>query len=48
MQKSKLFNYVKNQVILENFNSQDLVILATRNVISDTELEELLSMISQL
>lgn len=45
MQKSKLFNYVKNQVILGNFNADDLVVLVTRNVITDIERTELLELI---
>lgn len=42
MQKSKLFNYVKNQVLLGNFNAEELTILVGRNIITSEERDELL------
>lgn len=45
MQKSKLFNYVKNQVILGNFDAEELKVLVSRNVITDAERTELLPLI---
>ncbi|WP_302621810.1 hypothetical protein [Lysinibacillus xylanilyticus] len=34
---SKLFNYVKNQVLLSNFSVDDLFVLVDRKVITDAE-----------
>lgn len=34
---NKNFNYVKNQVILGNFNTEDLLTLVARNIISEEE-----------
>lgn len=45
MPKSKLFNYVKNQVILGNFDAEDLKVLVSRNIITDDERIELLPLI---
>lgn len=45
MQKSKLFNYVKNQVILGAFDANDLTVLVTRRVITDDERSELIALI---
>lgn len=45
MQKSKLFNYVKNQVLLGQFNASELTVLVGRNVITDAERTELLPLI---
>lgn len=44
-QKSKSFNYVKNQVLLGNFNAADLAVLVTRNIITDAERTDLLDLI---
>ena len=45
MQKSKLFTYVKNQVILGAFDADDLKVLVNRNIITDAERTELLPLI---
>lgn len=45
MRKSKLFYYVKNQVIFGAFDADDLKVLVSRNVITDAERTELLPLI---
>ena len=43
--KSKAYDYVKNQVLLGNFDADDLAVLVTRNVITEAERLELLPLI---
>lgn len=39
--QSNLYNYVKNQVLIGNFDKSDLATLVQRSIITDRELEEL-------
>lgn len=43
--KSKSFTYVKNQVLLGNFDVADLTVLVSRNIITDKERTELVTFI---
>lgn len=43
--KSKAYTYIKNQVILGNFTADELFILVTRNVISESERLELTALL---
>lgn len=45
VQKSKAFTYVKNQVLLGNFDADNLTVLVSRNIITDAERTELLDLI---
>lgn len=42
---SKSFKYVKNQVLLGNFNADELLVLVERKVITDDERLDLLPLI---
>lgn len=45
MSKSNLLDYVKNQVLLGNFNADELSVLVSRNVITVDERIELIVLI---